>query len=167
MIVKQIAKSMIALERFLRLEKIVTQYKTYRLKRSLKLCGVAFSPLHPVIVEHPELVQCGSHVRIAPFTHIWGGGGVTIGSYVMIGSHTAITSETHDPSADVMFESHLVGPVRIENNVWIGAHVSVLPNVTIGEGSVVGAGSVVNKDIPPNAIAVGVPAKVLRYRNQP
>lgn len=53
-------------------------------------------------------------------------------------------------------------PVRIERNVWIGAGVIVLPGVTIGENSVIGAGSLVNKDIPANVVAVGTPCRVLR-----
>jgi acetyltransferase-like isoleucine patch superfamily enzyme len=55
-------------------------------------------------------------------------------------------------------------PVTIGDNVWMGARVTVLPGVTIGENAVIGAGSVVTKDIPPNAIAVGNPAQVLRLR---
>jgi len=53
-------------------------------------------------------------------------------------------------------------PVIIEDDVWIGAHVTLLPGIRIGEKSIIGAGSVVHKDIPPKSIAAGVPAKVLR-----
>ena len=53
-------------------------------------------------------------------------------------------------------------PVKIEDNVWIGSNVVILPGVTIGENSVIGAGSVVTKDIPKNVVAVGNPCKVLR-----
>ena len=56
--------------------------------------------------------------------------------------------------------------VRIENNVWIGAGAIILPGVTIGENSVIGAGSVVTKDIPANVVAVGNPCKVLRPINE-
>lgn len=53
-------------------------------------------------------------------------------------------------------------PVHIENNVWIGAGVMIMPGVTIGENSIIGAGSVVTKDIPANVVAVGNPCRVLR-----
>lgn len=53
-------------------------------------------------------------------------------------------------------------PINIGNNVWIGGHVSVLPGVTIGDNAVIGAGSVVNRDIPPNVIAAGNPCRVIR-----
>lgn len=56
-------------------------------------------------------------------------------------------------------------PVRIKKNAWLGMNVTVCPGVTIGENAVVGAGSVVVKDIPDNAVAVGNPAKVIRYLN--
>ena len=56
-------------------------------------------------------------------------------------------------------------PVRIEENVWIGAGAILLPGVTIGKNSVIGAGSVVTRDIPENVVAVGVPCRVLRPIN--
>ena len=59
------------------------------------------------------------------------------------------------------------GPVVIGNDVWIGSHVIILSGVTIGNGAVIGAGSVVTKDVPPYAVAYGVPAKVGRLRFEP
>ncbi|MOA04030.1 Galactoside O-acetyltransferase [compost metagenome] len=53
-------------------------------------------------------------------------------------------------------------PITVENNVWLGGNVTVLPGVTIGHDTVIGAGSVVTKDIPPGVIAVGVPCNVIR-----
>lgn len=57
-------------------------------------------------------------------------------------------------------------PIVIEDNVWIGAHVAVMPGVTIGEGSVIAAGSTVTRDIPANSLAMGSPAKVIRTIDQ-
>ena len=56
-------------------------------------------------------------------------------------------------------------PVHIKRNVWIGVNVTILPGVTIGENAVVGAGAVVTKDVPDNAVVVGNPARVIRYLN--
>ena len=61
-------------------------------------------------------------------------------------------------------QDSVTAPVRIGRDVWIGANVVIMSGVTIGEGAVVGAGAVVSRDIPAWAVAVGVPAKVLRYR---
>lgn len=56
------------------------------------------------------------------------------------------------------------GPVRLGNDVWVGAHVAVLDGVTIGDGAIVAAGAVVTSDVPENAIVAGVPARIIRYR---
>lgn len=53
-------------------------------------------------------------------------------------------------------------PVTIEDNVWIGANVTILPGVVVGRGSVIAAGSVVTKSVPPNSLVAGVPAKVIK-----
>ncbi|QXP84023.1 DapH/DapD/GlmU-related protein [Methylococcus sp. Mc7] len=80
----------------------------------------------------------------------------------MIASHTVITSLTHDTRATVYRESLISRPVIIEDNVWIGAGACVLPGVRIGTGSVIGAGSVVTRDVPAGTIVVGVPARAIR-----
>ena len=83
----------------------------------------------------------------------------------MIGSHVAITSLTHDYTEDNMYNTTLAKPVVIEDEVWIGAHAIILPGTRVGRGAVIGAGSVVTRDIPPYAVAYGVPAKVRFVRN--
>ena len=57
-------------------------------------------------------------------------------------------------------------PVVIEDDVWIGSRVIIMPGVHIGEGCVIGTGTIVTKNIPPYAVAVGVPAKVIKFRNK-
>ena len=88
---------------------------------------------------------------------------VTIGDYTMIGPGTLITSVGHTLSPKGR-RSHLsfAKPVTIENDVWIGGNVVILPGITIGRGSVIGAGSAVTKDIPPFSVAVGSPARVIK-----
>ena len=94
------------------------------------------------------------------------GGGIEIGSDVLIAANCYIIDNDHEFKRGELINKQgvLVKPTRIGNDVWLGTGVSVLRGVTIGDGAVIGAGSVVNKDIPENAIAVGVPAKVIRYR---
>jgi acetyltransferase-like isoleucine patch superfamily enzyme len=114
-----------------------------------------------VVIHSPKLVILGNRVSMVEFVHIWGGGEVRIGDDVMIASHCAITSQTHnvDPSTrrEVIFK-----PVVIEDNVWIGSGATILPGVSIGKNSVIAAGSVVTHDVPSNTLVKGVPAKVCR-----
>lgn len=88
---------------------------------------------------------------------------VTIGSRVMIAPNVTITVTGHPVHPELRAGmAQFSAPVVIEDDVWLGAHVVVLPGVTIGAGAIVGAGSVVTKDVPPDVVVGGVPARVLR-----
>ena len=88
---------------------------------------------------------------------------VYIGNDVMIGPNTTITTVGHPISPKGRRQRlGVASEVKIGSDVWIGANVCVLPGVTIGNNVIVGAGAVVNKDIPDNSLAVGVPAKVIK-----
>ena len=116
---------------------------------------------------NPSKVSIGDHVSVHENTTIGGKGAVTIGDNVAIASHCHIVSDTHNFSErGVLIKKQGVHeePVYIGSNVWIGTHVVILGNVKIGDGAVVGAGSVVTKDIPANAVAFGNPCRVARYR---
>lgn len=88
---------------------------------------------------------------------------ITIGHHVMIGPNVTLTTAGHpiDPTTRKRIAQFNI-PITVEDNVWIGANVVVLPGVTIGENSVIGAGSIVTKDVPANVVAVGNPCRVLR-----
>ncbi len=95
-------------------------------------------------------------------------GGVTIGDRTLIGYGTMILSGNHviPPNRQSVFGAgHDRKPVVIGKDVWIGANVIVLPGRTIGEGAVVGAASVVTKDVEPYTIVAGNPAKLIRHRD--
>lgn len=89
-------------------------------------------------------------------------GGIEIGNNVLIASHTVITSLTHDINADFYKNTLIKRKVTIGNNVWIGSGAIILPGVRISDGAVIGAGSVVTKDVPHNTIVAGVPAKPIK-----
>ena len=81
----------------------------------------------------------------------------------MISSNCSITTTTHPiDSAKRFAEDGITKPVIIGKNAWLGMGAVLLPGITIGDDSIVGAGSVVTKDVPPKSIVVGNPAKVLR-----
>ena len=88
---------------------------------------------------------------------------IFIGDNVMFGPNVTITAAGHPVDPDLRRQVYQYNfPVRIEENVWVGAGVIILPGVTIGKNSVIGAGSVVTKDIPANVVAMGVPCRVVR-----
>lgn len=94
--------------------------------------------------------------------------GVTIGNNVMMGPNVVIFTQNHCTS-ETKIPMRLQGmteisTVRICDDVWIGARVCILPGVTIGEGSVIGACTVVSKDIPPYSVACGNPAQIVKRR---
>ena len=106
------------------------------------------------IVQNLEGFVLGSKTDIGAFTYINALHGVIIEDNVQIGSHCSIYSvSTIDNNA---------GKVTLKNNCKIGSHTTVLPGIKIGKNSVIGAHSLVNRDIPDNVLAFGVPAKVVR-----
>jgi acetyltransferase-like isoleucine patch superfamily enzyme len=88
-------------------------------------------------------------------------GGITIEDDVQIGPRVNLTSENHplDPEDR---KTLLLGPIIIKRNAWIGAGATILPGVTVGENAVVAAGAVVSRDVPPNTVVAGIPAKVVK-----
>ncbi|MDD5355793.1 MAG: acyltransferase [Candidatus Omnitrophica bacterium] len=92
-------------------------------------------------------------------------GEIIIGNDVLIGPNVVIRASNHGylkKDIPINQQGHTGGKIIIEDDVWIGANSVILPNVTIGKGSVIGAGSVVSKDIPSCSLAGGVPAKVIK-----
>jgi acetyltransferase-like isoleucine patch superfamily enzyme len=109
----------------------------------------------------------GPKVFLGPYVVIYGHGGVNIGDSCLISMHSRILSSNHTIAPvgrDIRLEPDILLPTRIGRDVWLGAGVTVLGGVTIGDGCVVGAGAVVADDLPPYAVAVGAPAKVIRQR---
>lgn len=91
-----------------------------------------------------------------------------IGAHVQMAPQCALSPYEHgfeDISRPMREQPiHSKGPIVLEDDVWLGVGVRVLDGVTIGQGAVIGAGAVVTKDVPPLAIAVGLPARVIRWR---
>lgn len=111
----------------------------------------------------------GDDVDFAARVLVTTDGGLEIGNRVLIGYGTQIITRNHriPPLPGRIFDAgHTNGPVAIGDDVWIGAGCMVLPGVTIGSNAVIAAGSVVTRNIPGNAVAAGVPARVLKYRDE-
>jgi acetyltransferase-like isoleucine patch superfamily enzyme len=112
-------------------------------------------------------IRIGARCSLNPFTCIFGG--AVIGDRVRIATHTVIVPAQHrfdDVERPIHGQGTTSRGVVIEDDVWIGMNVSILDGVHIGRGAVIGAGSVVTRPVPPMAVVVGNPARVLRYRGE-
>lgn len=106
------------------------------------------------IVQNVSGFKLGYLTDIGAFTYINAKNGVTIEDYVQIGSHCSIYSISTIDGKE--------GQVVLKKNCKIGSHCVIMPGVTVGENAIVGACSFVNRDIPDNGVAYGIPAKVVR-----
>lgn len=151
--------------------------------------GVVFEP--GVLVFHPENIEIGNDVYIGHYTILKGyyrnkmvigsgtwigqqcffhsAGGLTIGRNVGIGPAVKVITSFHaeeDPYVPILHRPVKFAPVVIEDDCDIGVGVVILPGVTIGHGTQVGAGAVVTRSVEPNAVLAGVPARVLRIQGR-
>jgi galactoside O-acetyltransferase len=114
-------------------------------------------------------IKCGSNTRFNTGVHINAsiGGEIDIGENCLFGPGVCVFSSSHhylDPSELIRNQGHKISSVSIGNDCWIGANSIILCGVTIGDGSVIGAGAVVTRNIDSFAIAAGVPARVIGKR---
>lgn len=116
----------------------------------------------------------GNNVQINDYVHISALESVVIGDNTLMASNIYISDNLHGfyrgqndtaPFIPPIKRPYSVSPVKIGANVWICEGVIVMPGVTIGDGAIIGAHSIVNKNIPPNCIAVGAPAKIIKVWN--
>ena len=121
------------------------------------------------VITAPFYCDYGSNITIGDnfYTNhnctILDGAKVTFGNNVFIGPNVVFTTAGHAIDSEQRAKGlEIALPITVGDDVWIGANVSVLPGVSIGSNTIIGAGSVVNKDIPDGVIAAGVPCKVIR-----
>lgn len=123
--------------------------------------GIDFRP--PINLDYGIGLTIGDRTFINKDFLIVGGGSVTIGADCLIGPRCSIYTPNHAEEPGRRRQGwERATPVVIGDNVWLGGSVTILPGVTIGSDSIIGAGSVVTHDIPPGVVAVGNPCRVLR-----
>lgn len=139
------------------------------LKRYFKKCGRNLKLADHVTMHNPHLLSLGNDVMIVKNVFINAGGGVEIGDNTAIGPYSKIWSVNHNfGSLDIriMDQGWTRAPVKIGNDVWVAGGVIILPGVTIGNHSVIGAGSVIPKSVPPYSIVVGNPGRIIGKRKK-
>lgn len=117
----------------------------------------------PVTIDYGARLTIGDRTFINADFMVIGGGAVTIGADCLIGPRCSIYTPNHAEDLERRRDGwELPQPVTIGSNVWLGGSVTITPGVTIGDDSIIGAGSVVTHDIPAGVLAAGNPARVLR-----
>ena len=124
-----------------------------------------FGLFPPFYADYGQNITLGKNVFINSGCCFQDQGGIEIGDNALIGQQVVIATINHDLTPERRANMQFA-PVKIGNNVWIGAHATILAGVTIGSGAVVAAGAVVTKDVPANAVVGGVPAKIIKYINE-
>lgn len=138
-----------------------------RLKKSMRFCGENVYIGPNVRIDEPFNLELGNNTCICTLTHISALGGVKIGDDTMISSLCSITTLTHPiNSRSRVAEPVISKPIVIGRNCWIGTGAIILSGITVGDDAIIGAGSVVTKDVSPATVVVGSPAKVLKEIKQ-
>ncbi len=116
-----------------------------------------------------DYIKIGNNVGIGEFAYLGGAGGLEIGDECIVGQYLSCHPENHvyeDINVSIRHQGVTRKGIKIGNNCWIGSKVTILDGVEIGAGSIIAAGAVVNKSFPANSIIGGVPAKLLKSRDE-
>jgi acetyltransferase-like isoleucine patch superfamily enzyme len=146
---------------------IKTLIDGYKLKSYLKKCKVRTGGR--IYIEHPENTSFEGDIYIGPDAYWSAKGGIEIRKNVIFGPKTTIWTYNHNYKSSEVFpydENDILKSVLIKEDVWVGLGSIIMPGVTIHEGAIVAAGSVVVKDVPKCAIVAGNPASVVGYRDE-
>lgn len=130
--------------------------------------GTGVEVSESIELQRPERIVLGNYVYVGPNTLLDGRGKLTIHDHVIISYEVAVLTSSHNHKSATMVPYdavELLKPVTIEQSVWIGMRAIIMPGVTLGEGSVVGAGAVVTKSCQPGSILGGNPAQVIGERD--
>lgn len=121
----------------------------------------SFRVFPPFYTDFGKNITVGKNVFINACCHVQDQGGITLGDNCLVGHNVVFATLNHGFAPEER-QSMLPAPIVVGRNVWIGSNSTILQGVTIGDNSIIAAGSVVTKDVPANAIVAGVPARFIR-----
>lgn len=121
-----------------------------------------FGLFPPFSTDYGLNIKLGKNVFINSGCCFQDQGGIEIGDDVLIGQQVVIATLNHDFNPQKRANMY-PSTIKIGNRVWIGTHATICPGVSIGENSIIAAGAVVTKNVPPNTLVAGVPAKIIKY----
>ncbi|HZT44226.1 MAG TPA: acyltransferase [Chthonomonadaceae bacterium] len=124
---------------------------------------------HAMLLPYGGRIALGKNCSVNPYTILYGHGGLTIGKDTRIAAHTVIVPANHvfsDPHRPICTQGVTAEGIVLGSDIWIGAHVTILDGVTLGDGSVVAAQSVVTRSFSPYSVIAGVPARILKERGE-
>ena len=143
------------------LSSFLSRFRAEYIKTTLGYCGKDVYFYGNVDLVFPEKISIDDSSHIGTGVQLRGGGLIKIGKWCQIAIGNIITSGGHPIDGGLYHNRVVFGDIIISDNVWIGAGVIILPNVSIGINSVVAAGAVVTRNVPSNTIVAGVPARVI------
>jgi maltose O-acetyltransferase len=145
---------------------IVRKIRSYSGQHIFSYCGKNINIEHGANFGTGKGISIGNNSGLGVNCHVRGP--LKIGENVMMAPEVTILTSNHnfeDINKPIIEQGHSIKKVEIGNDVWIGYRAIILPGVSIGNGAIVAAGSIVTKDIPEFAIVGGNPAKIIKYRN--
>ena len=159
-------------------------------RHRLRRCGARFRPAWPIVIRGGANIDIGDGFTSMGATYLYAnegrlmigrnvsvntnvqfgaaGGEIVVGDNVLIGPNVVIRAADHrfEPGKAIRDQGHIGGRIEIGNDVWIAANAVILRGTRLGEGCVIAAGAVVNRDVEPNEIVGGVPARTIGRRGQ-
>lgn len=130
-------------------------------KLTNKKIDKSFRLFPPFYTDCGKNITLGKNVFINACCKFQDQGGITIGNNVLIGHNVTLATLNHEQNPEKRQNIH-PAPIKIGDNVWIGSNATILPGITIEDGAIIGANSVVTKNVPKNCIVAGVPAKIIK-----
>ena len=146
-------------------------YRRSIILKNLRYCGLNVHLGYYTAIQNENLVSIGENSQISDYTVLLGANGITIGKNCRISTCCMLSSITHKINSknriveDVIEIDHNKLRIEIGDNVWIGANSVILPGTSIGDNSIIGAGSIASGEIPSNEIWIGAPAVFKKHIN--